>query len=212
MPTKVKTIAFIRKNKDDVKIKAPTSKSVSVLNSEVEKAIANAPASVKEEWSKLKAEDKAFGEQFKAKVPATAKAGGIMEQKIKEKAKAKLKAELLKKKSSSAPARPPRTATTGTQTGSSAPSRPARGRTNPPANRSKPTPLPRDAPVKKLPASYFGPKVGSRPPKKMSEQHKAKIRAGVKKYHAGCVGGKGKKQQVANLRAEVSKLKGMLDK
>ena len=197
MPTKVKTIAFIRKNKGDVKIKAPTCKSVSVLNSEVEKAVADAPASVKEEWNKLKAEDKAFAEQFKKKEPAKAKAGGIMEQKIKEKAKAKLKAELLKKKSSSAPARPPRTSTTGTQTGSSAPSRPARGRTNPPANRSKPTPLPRDAPTKK-------------PAKKMTEQHKAKIRAGVKRYHAGCVGGKGKKEQVSQLKAEVSKLKQMI--
>ena len=158
MPTKKITIAFIRKNKEDIKIKAPTSKSVSVLNSEVEKAVADAPASVKAEWKQLKADDQAFSDEMKK------------------------------------------------------PKRPARGITNPPTNKSKPTPLPRDAPKKKLPASFFGPKVGSRPPKKMSEEHKAKIRAGVKRYHAGCVGGKGKKQQVANLKAEVSKLKQLINK
>ena len=50
----------------------------------------------------------------------------------------------------------------------------------------------------------------SRKGKKMSEEHKAKISAGVKKYHSGCLGGRKNKQQVKNLKAEVSKLKSML--
>ncbi len=149
-------------------------------------------------------------------------AGGKVSKSEFDKARADLKKKISSKPKTSTiatqtgPARPPRGTTTSTGSGSApkplprdAPARPPRGRTNPPANRSKPTPLPRDAPVKKLPASYFGPKVGSRPPKKMSAQHKAKISAGVKKYHQGCIK---KGAPVKELKSEINKLKGMLAK
>ncbi len=151
-------------------------------------------------------------------------AGGKVSKSEFDKARADLKKKISSKPKTSTiatqtgPARPPRGTTTPSGTGSGsapkplprdAPARPPRGRTNPPANRSKPTPLPRDAPVKKLPASYFGPKVGSRPPKKMSAQHKAKISAGVKKYHQGCIK---KGAPVKELKSEITKLKGMLAK
>jgi len=143
-------------------------------------------------------------------------AGGKVSKSEFDKARADLKKKISSKPKTSTiatqtgPARPPRGTTTPSGTGSGsapkplprdAPARPPRGRTNPPANRSKPTPLPRDAPVKKASAP--------KPKRKMTAQQKAKISAGVKKYHQGCIK---KGAPVKELKSEINKLKGMLAK
>jgi len=97
---------------------------------------------------------------------------------------------------SSSPPRPPR----GTPTQQSIADKPPKPLPTQKSIADKPPkPLPRDKPAKP-----------SRKGKKMSEEHKSKIRAGVKKYHSGCLGGRKNKEQVKNLKAEVSKLKSML--
>tara|TARA_R110002153_G_scaffold64260_1_gene171949 strand:+ start:3728 stop:4531 length:804 start_codon:yes stop_codon:yes gene_type:complete len=120
-------------------------------------------------------------------------AGGKVSKSEFDKARADLKKKLSSK---------PKTSTSGTQTG---PTRPPRGIATTKSSGSAPKPLPRDAPPRSAPKAK-----PTKPKRQMSDAQKKKISAGVKNYHAGCIGNKKGKDNLAKLKAEVTKLKAMV--
>ena len=120
-------------------------------------------------------------------------AGGKVSKSEFDKARADLKKKISSK---------PKTSTSGTQTG---PTRPPRGIATTKSSGSAPKPLPRDAPPRSAPKAK-----PTKPKRQMSDAQKKKISAGVKNYHAGCIGNKKGKDNLAKLKAEVTKLKAMV--
>tara|TARA_R100000541_G_scaffold12426_3_gene20880 strand:+ start:13 stop:816 length:804 start_codon:yes stop_codon:yes gene_type:complete len=120
-------------------------------------------------------------------------AGGKVSKSEFDKARSDLKKKLSSK---------PKTSTSGTQTG---PTRPPRGIATTKSSGSAPKPLPRDAPPRSVPKAK-----PTKPKRQMSDAQKKKISAGVKNYHAGCIGNKKGKDNLAKLKAEVTKLKAMV--
>jgi len=147
-------------------------------------------------------------------------AGGKVSKSEFDKARSDLKKKLSSKPKTSTsgtqtgPTRPPRGIATTKSSGSApkplprdAPPRPSRGiaTTKSSGATRAPKPLPRDAPPRSAPKSK-----PTKPKRQMSDAQKKKISAGVKNYHAGCIGNKKGKDNLAKLKAEVTKLKAMV--